>query len=280
MGVIATFRWLQKYSEKTSNVSSIYERQLIQQDTLIKPLSAVFDGANLPELHRYLLEQGLVHPDVDISPLLIELEDKKVWHVVRAHYTYLKEKWSGPDTKVFIFPLEERNELMMKQLGGKMGLGFRDKVVLFLSPQANEKEIKALLTHEYHHVCRLNELNKNEEELSLLDSILIEGLAERAVEEEVGSQYLGKWSELYTEDELKQLWQSSFIRALSLKGKKRHNPYLFGDFRYRIPEWAGYSVGYDIAKKFQTKTQMPTAEMVKLASIDILTQTPYGFELN
>ena len=52
---------------------------------------------------------------------------------------------------------------------------------LFLTPSLAEKELEALIVHEYHHICRLKILAKPYHEFTLLDSILMEGFAEYAV---------------------------------------------------------------------------------------------------
>ncbi|WP_369010262.1 DUF2268 domain-containing putative Zn-dependent protease [Oceanobacillus alkalisoli] len=52
---------------------------------------------------------------------------------------------------IFIFPSDRSNT----EINGKSGLSFHDKLFLFISGETSLTEIKALLTHEYYHVCRL-----------------------------------------------------------------------------------------------------------------------------
>lgn len=101
----------------------------------------------------------------------------------------------------------------MRDQNGKSGLAFKDKLFLFLSDQNSDNEIRALLVHEYNHVCRLAKNGKQEENYVLLDSIILEGLAENAVRELVGEEYLAKWTSYYTEGQLNQMWKKSFIQT-------------------------------------------------------------------
>ncbi len=64
---------------------------------------------------------------------------------------------------------------------------------LFLTPLEDEKELEALIIHEYHHVCRMNKITKPIQEYTLLDSMVMEGLAEYTVENYCGKNYNAKW---------------------------------------------------------------------------------------
>ena len=57
-----------------------------------------------------------------------------------------------------------------------------------------------MLIHEYHHVCRLHHLKKDQKEYTLLDTMIMEGLAERTVGKYLGTKYLANWTKLYQED--------------------------------------------------------------------------------
>ena len=61
-----------------------------------------------------------------------------------------------------------------------------------------------MFTHEYNHVCRLSKFQKSEEDYVLLDSIILEGLAENAVRERLGEEFLATWTSYYSNEELKK----------------------------------------------------------------------------
>ena len=52
-----------------------------------------------------------------------------------------------------------------------------------------KQELQALFAHEYNHVCRIHIL-KTLDEMTLLDSLILEGLAEDAVKDLYGENGL------------------------------------------------------------------------------------------
>ncbi len=69
---------------------------------------------------------------------------------------------------------------------------------LFIARGLEKEELKALLAHEYNHVCRLQYVNKTLDEMTLRDSLILEGLAECAVEELYGDKWLAPWLKHYS----------------------------------------------------------------------------------
>lgn len=63
------------------------------------------------------------------------------------------------------------------------------------------------MTHEYHHVCRLGHLTKEEKDVTLLDTIIMEGLAEYAVYERFGRSQTAEWTTWYTPEQLQALYE-------------------------------------------------------------------------
>ncbi|MGO4889343.1 DUF2268 domain-containing protein [Anaerobacillus sp. MEB173] len=221
---------------------------VIQFKTIIFPLLTYFPQRSPAEVHHYLLDSGLFQPDgvESVNQWYEKMKHEKIYQNVKKRYIELKKQWEGPSVNIIILPIEQRNEMMMKSLGGKMGLGFQDKVILFLSRDISKREVGVLLTHEYNHACRLSFLNKSSHTLTLLDSILIEGLAENAVEQKYGKQFLGPWVELYSKKEALDYWRKIFLPFLSMRGKEKHHQYLYGSNKSDLPKWIGYSIGYHI----------------------------------
>ena len=75
---------------------------------------------------------------------------------------------------------------MQREFNGRAGVAFTDKLFVFMTSHTSDEEMLAVLTHEYHHVCRLKAINQSDETITLLDAMMMEGLAERAVEEYCG----------------------------------------------------------------------------------------------
>lgn len=265
MSVSKTNEMLRKFIKKRKEVPKKHYFQ-IQEDIICEPVAEHFEQFHTTQLHKYLLDNGLFFPDAKILAEVKELERKNVWQLVENNYEKLKKEWEGTEAEIFIFPVERRNELIMKELRGKMGVSFHDVVVMFLSSELTEKEILALLTHEYNHACRLTKLNKDFDELTLLDSMVIEGMAEVAVEEIVGKELLAPWTKMYTKKELSPHWQK-VQKYLQIKGKENHDLYLYGSKRgYPILKWFGYCLGYKIVKDFLIEN--PTIKMKELLEMD------------
>jgi uncharacterized protein YjaZ len=252
----------------------------IQQELLCEPIAEHFEEFHASQLHKYFLENGMFYPDAKIFNEIKQLEKKRVWDLLQVHYEKLKNTWDGEDAEIYTFPAEKRNEIIMKELNGKMGISFHNVVVLFLTKDLTTKEIKALFTHEYNHVCRLAVLQKEFNELSLLDSMIIEGMAEVAVEQTLGEDMLAPWVSLYTKKELLPFWKKAKA-FLNVKGKEKHDPFLYGDKSGRgFPKWFGYSLGYLIVKSYLEKNNaLSMNELLRIETQEILDKSGFDSDM-
>ena len=106
---------------------------------------------------------------------------------------------------------------------------------------------------------------------TLMDSLMMEGLAEEAVESIFGTDYLSPWTQNYSLDELQRYWNSHFVPALNQRGLALHQPFLFGDDRLNLPPWIGYCMGYQIVQTFKAKCgPYNTKELMQINSEDII----------
>ena len=108
---------------------------------------------------------------------------------------------------------------------------------------------RSILAHEYHHACRLTQKKVDLEKVSLLESVVIEGLAEYAVYDTYGKRYTAPWVNQRNEKELMDIWKEKFVPELNLRGQQKHREYLYGDRRSKLPRWIGYQLGYKIVEK-------------------------------
>jgi uncharacterized protein YjaZ len=100
-------------------------------------------------------------------------------------------------------------------------------------------------------------LGKRIEEYSLLDSIIIEGLAEYAVLKYCGREYLADWCRMYKEKELLNFWEKYLKEQLNTKKHERkHDELLYGVGR--LPNLLGYAVGYNIVERFYENNNFST----------------------
>ncbi|NMD70797.1 DUF2268 domain-containing protein [Bacillus sp. DNRA2] len=200
--------------------------------------------------YRYLQNFGMYRPTRLSKESFEELKQKRVWSMVEQLYEHYRHKWIGQDIPIFIFPFGEKQGLFGRSsYKNKSGLSFHDKLFLFLTPKLTKQDIEALFVHEYHHVCRMNTIDKRIEDYNLLDSIILEGVAEVAVEAECGSNYLAPWCTRYTEKQLTELWKKYVADHLSVKKMESlHDQILFGERGF--PTMLGYAAGYLLAKKY------------------------------
>ncbi|KKE77999.1 Zn-dependent protease [Bacilli bacterium] len=250
MSVIRTDKWL----------LDLYDKPI----ELCKKLVKHFDDVYADEIYNHLIFHGMYrHPLKNGKELIQKLQDNKVWELVETEKQQLRKLWGGPDIPIFIFPSDPNNRKMKRDQNGKSGLAFQDKLFLFISKDNVEKEIRALFTHEYNHVCRLSRYSKKEKDYVLLDSIILEGLAENAVLDRFGEKYVANWTTYYSEDRLEELWKELILPNKDiLKIERKHQDILYGFRRY--PKMIGYCVGFYLVKKYLKTNGKTTKQLLEI----------------
>lgn len=272
MGVINTREMIHSFIKQRKQKPKV-EYINVQREQLCEPIIEKLQSFDPMSLHQYLLEQGLFFPDSDVEGDLIALENMNVWEVIGDQYEKLQKLWNGVKTDIFIFPVERGNPVIMKELNGKMGISFPKVIILFLSKELTRNQIRSLFTHEYHHVCRLDFLKKSIHEVNLLDSIIIEGMAEVAVEYYHDRQMLAPWVYMYTKKQLEPYWKR-IVPYLEVRGKENHDPILYGNYRNGFPKWYGYCLGYHIVNSYLEENQTVTMkQLLRTKSSEILSNS-------
>lgn len=210
---------------------------------LCERLTFYFENATARDIYLHLIHHGMYSSTNDIAKIADEMKRKQIWEHAEEIYQKLRKRWNGPDVPIFIFPADAYNRKLARDFNSKGGLAYPDKLFLFLLPHHQQKEIEAVLTHEYNHVCRLAKQRK--EEYTLLDALILEGLAEHAVGQYVGKAYQAKWTVYYSDDELRKFWKRYLVRYQSIQpNHSLHDRLLYGLGLY--PSMLGYAVGYGI----------------------------------
>ncbi|GAB3793239.1 DUF2268 domain-containing putative Zn-dependent protease [Virgibacillus kimchii] len=254
MGVISTDMWL---LDDHNDPIKICDK-----------MESLFPGVDSADIYHHLMVNGMYQIPLKNGKQLIQhWQRKKVWSYVDKEFTHLKNNWNGPDIPIFIFPSSTNRELK-KENNGKSGLAFADKLFLFISDETSRDETKALLIHEYNHVCRLRKYNKKEQDYVLLDSIILEGLAEQAVHEKMGEEHVAKWCKYYPDDMLEKWWKTKLLPNSSIpKSDRRHQNLLYG-FRLN-PKMLGYSVGYYLVQQYVKENKLNSKDLMSLSSEEI-----------
>lgn len=206
----------------------------------------------------------MYRPNANQEKVFEALDKNKTWEKVKRLFLLYKKKWNGPDIPIYIFPIGSGSGLFHSPQT-KSGVSFPDKLFLFLSDLEDEREIEALFIHEYHHICRLNGLKKSINEYTLLDSLIMEGLAEDAVHEILGSKYVAKWSKMLSKESFKVYLEKYLQNNLTLKkGTHKHDQLLYG--KGLLPNMLGYTCGYHIVRSFRLENSYSTKESFVLES--------------
>lgn len=255
MAVIPTNEWLRDHYDKPLE--------------LCEKLRTYFRDAPASSILDHFRSHGMYgEPEDDGKELLDRLEKKRFWEIIREEEKALRTIWQGPDAPVFIFPSDSGNRRMSLESNGKSGLAFRDKLFLFVSPRCTVTDLKALLTHEYHHVCRLSAVEKKEKDYTLLDAVILEGLAENAVRERHGEEATASWTAYYTESQLEKIWSKLVLPHQNLpKGHPRHQRILYG--RGLHPKMAGYCAGYYKVRSFMKESRQSTIDLLGVSAEEI-----------
>ncbi|MFQ3543422.1 DUF2268 domain-containing putative Zn-dependent protease [Halobacillus rhizosphaerae] len=271
--LIPTQDMIRTYVEKSKRAPRS-QWYFIQCDVVAKPLKSLFPHVHREEIHYNLLEQGLFEPEErnHLLHTLNKMEELQLWRFVEREYKLLKRKWKGPDIPIYIFPIKKAQQATRKQAVKKNGLAYKEVIFLFLSPYVNKEEIKALLAHEYSHVCRLASGQTELQELTLSDSIIMEGIGEYAVKEQCGDEWLAPWTSLYSEEQALDCWNKEFLHQLSRKGLDHHQIYLYGNGTRRLPKWMGYHLGYRIIHAYMKRHPSLHTEDLLAASTEELLQ--------
>jgi uncharacterized protein YjaZ len=193
-----------------------------------------------------------------------DLKQINIWKKVRNILKKYKEKWDGPDIPIYILPMNSKNFVFQKN-NRKSGVAFPDKLFLFFSKIEDDKEIEAVFVHEYHHVCRMNFLTHTLAEYTLLDSIIMEGLAEDAVYENVGKKYVAEWSHSLPNEKFEYYWKNYLKEKLALKrAESGHDHLLYG--KGLVPNMLGYTCGYHLVREYKKENHFSTKVSFSLPS--------------
>ncbi|MEW4285363.1 DUF2268 domain-containing protein [Priestia koreensis] len=262
MGVMQTDHWMEEGMENASVV--------------FKNLKPYFSGLSIKEIQGLLSSHGMYQPGKELAQTIKDLTEKKrLWKAVQRKYEELKKEWRGPDIPIFLFLSNSHNRRLQHEYNGRSGIAFDDKLFLFLSPDTMLKEVLAVLTHEYHHVCRIQQLKIKEENTTLLDSIMMEGLAEYAVKEYCGDEYLAPWTKYYSKEKAKSHWDSLLKPHETLRRTERkHDDLLLG--RKWYPNMLGYNTGFHIAVNCGTQPAMTTKKMLTMTAEEILSCSSFS----
>lgn len=263
MSVVQTLPTLYRLNEMSKQLKGANQEE-VHQKIVCNPLKKIFPQATSLEVQQELLTRGLFNPSecMALDGTLKILEAKNMWITVQNEFEHLKRLWNGPDVPILIYPLTKNRPIVDGVEVKKNGVSYHNALFLFVSEDLEAVELKALLAHEYHHICRLANLNKAPHEIELLDTLIIEGLAECAVDELYGERGLSPWTKKYTQEVCLKLWTKYFIQAIHMKGVDNHFPFLYGNEAAGLPKWIGYCIGYRIVCSYMENSGVSNRQLL------------------
>ncbi|WP_088033365.1 DUF2268 domain-containing protein [Evansella clarkii] len=196
-----------------------------------------------------LYKQGMLPAGERFKQEWQEWEEQVPMKLLQEKYNEYKTLFEGPEIDVYLFPVNTSDRKFMKTMKGRNGLTFNSFIFLFFHKDIAPEELSALLLHEYHHACRLDYHHLNEQNISLLESMVMEGLAETEVKRIVGEEYVAPWMIMYDQEFLRRWWERKIKNKLNIIGRKRQMQYLYGG-KYGFPKWLGYAIGYKITESY------------------------------
>jgi uncharacterized protein YjaZ len=231
--------------------------KIIKLDNFIERIINEIKDKNLINYSGYINNEELY------ENLLINIGDKNIENyknisLFRKHKInkYIIEAIKKCNKKIIIpndlfifvfpwFPTKEEND----NFNGLMAnTPYISVIHLFISiKKFNKKSIFETIAHEVNHSLFYYYHKKDINNYTLLDNIIIEGLAENFREEVIGGKP-APWSISLSKKEAFQNFEK-IKNLLNSKDKKIIQEVLFGYNKYK--KWAGYSMGYWIIKEFR-----------------------------
>ncbi|WP_229596430.1 DUF2268 domain-containing putative Zn-dependent protease [Rossellomorea vietnamensis] len=215
-----------------------------------------------------------LHSDVDSLQQQLErmsLCDYESY--IQTELTRLQAKYpSGKPIQFELFILDQHDEFVKEKLGGVSAYTEWNGHMCFIveADEGVRDTLKSVIFHEYHHHWRMNKLNMTEGNETLLDRLVLEGLAEHFVRIELGDAFLGPYKSVLSEKEAQALWNTTFRHHIHDRGEKTDS-YMFGNREMELPFWGGYSLGYYLVEWYMKENNEWTIEeLTKLPSKSFL----------
>jgi len=151
----------------------------------------------------------------------------------------------NPPIFIFVYPWIPDSETR-RQFGGATGFASYYTLHLFIDPnQISQRSIAETVAHEWNHLVyyRYHDQSKR----TLLDQMIIEGLAEIFREELLGGRH-APWSLALSERETVGQ-KNALTGSLESTSANLYRAVFFGSKKFR--RWTGYSIGYRAAAAYR-----------------------------
>lgn len=173
----------------------------------------------------------------------IDKETIKKMFIVSKNTLERLKKYSRNKKYLFIFPCFDK--FTIEKMNGVGGFcSWKDVILLFLNPQENwEIFLRDTIAHEFAHA--VSPFYRGGD-FSVGEGLIFEGLAEHFREAIFGGKP-APYSKALNGEEIKKIFEE-LKEKLTSKNWDFYMEVFYGTGRY--PNWAGYSIGYNLVGKF------------------------------
>ncbi|MEH6936524.1 DUF2268 domain-containing putative Zn-dependent protease [Bacillus sp. JJ664] len=231
---------------------------------MMKKLLPYFPRHDEESLYEYLQTHGLAKLTKDSKEDMKQIIEQNIFKRLSSEFNVLRNELNGPDIPIIILPCHATRGIFQKVSYHRGGIAYKNCICLFLSPLEGILQHKAVLLHEYHHIVRLKKLHKNNK-VTLLDAMILEGLAETAVLEKYGQEVQAPWTTLYSSSQCEIYFDKYLKDKLKITNHdEQFSKYLYGG--NGIPKLLGYGVGYDLVKSCLEQTEWSCEKLIRTSS--------------
>ncbi|MDP4552795.1 DUF2268 domain-containing putative Zn-dependent protease [Alkalihalobacillus macyae] len=203
---------------------------------------------------------GMFNINDDIDSLEEQLTNMRLLdfdNFIKEELELLHKQYpSNKPVQFELFVLDENDDFVKSKLNGVSAFtDWNGKMCFVVLPEENARStIRSVVTHEYHHHWRISALGLKEDGETLLDRMVLEGLAEHFVKERLGDEYLGPYKDALSETQAITIWESTYRNHINDQGTST-DIYMFGNDDKGLPFWGGYSLGFYLIKWFLDKNK-------------------------
>ncbi len=222
---------------------------------------------NKKELQNFL-QSEIIGFEMDNNKCL-KISEDKINLIINKTIENCQKKIELPSITVSCFP--SHNKFINDQMSGISGYTPNShNVLLFIANRLGwQTALKNTVAHELAHAISYS----HHQWLTLLDSLIFEGVAEHFRQATVGGK-ISPWVMSLSQSEAIRYFQK-IKKSLNNSNESLYNEIFLG-YNKKYPLWAGYAIGYYIVKDYLTaKEQLSWSEIFKLTPRQILKDSKY-----
>jgi len=212
----------------------------------IKDSNSGYAGFSTKEnLNNYLREAVFDKVDDNNHQYTFILDEVKIIETVTEAIKKCSNVLPGGITGIFVFPTF--SQFVKEEMSGTTGYTpWLNTILIFINPASLQwdKALGETVGHEFNHAVFL----RDKKCITLLDSIIFEGLAEHFREQIIGGGQ-APWTKIFELNQARVIFsEMKVVNLLQSTDPEIRRGVFFGNEKYIC--WTGYTIGYYIVKSF------------------------------